>query len=107
MKLREWLNTNVGRVAELVAVNGGTFEVARLGATCSSHSNRYGRLGLNPNEAFELTYYRGIIDALINTDTNPQLAVKYMRDSIDREIRGNVIEIASPEQQKELLNVRV
>ena len=105
MTLNDWLslNNNLARVAELMAVNGGQLSVSRAGKSEPSTANRYGRLGLLLSEAFELQYYKGIIDALTNAHGRPQETALEAHKRIGQEIDGRLISIPSPEEQVSLL----
>jgi hypothetical protein len=108
MTLDEWFDMNDGRnlkrLAELGSVNRGSFQVdGPIGTSEVTDQNRYGRLGLTVNEAFELTYLKGGMDALINAHGNPQVNLKKALDRLTCEAQGRLIEIASPEQTAFLL----
>lgn len=61
VKLLHWLNgpstkegkTNLKYLAELIAVNGGSIDIGRVGAI--KNESVWGRTGLTPNEALDLT----------------------------------------------------
>lgn len=52
--------TNLKRIAELIAVNSGSFEVLRWGSP--KQGGTYGRLGLTVEEAKELMWLVGVMD---------------------------------------------
>jgi hypothetical protein len=107
--LIDWLglrdNFNLKRVTELMVVNHGRLSIeGNIGSVLEDPKiNRYGRLGLTLNEAFELQYYKGIIDGLTNAHPNPELTSKEAMARINREASGRVIDIPTPEQRKVLL----
>lgn len=106
MNIHDWLqaNNHLARIAELVAVNYGNSKIeGKIGQPIPSTENRYGRLGLNIQEAFELQYYRGILDGFINSSLEPVKMAQEVQVTIFDEINGNLIKIPSKEQQKELL----
>jgi hypothetical protein len=109
MTLDDWLNLNdcrnLRRLAELMTVNHGRLKIeGNIGSVLHDQNvNRYGRLGLNIHEAFELQYYNGIVDALTNCEKHPQQAAKAAMDRLTREASGRVIELPTPEQRKMLL----
>ena len=109
MTLDQWLDMNDGqnlkRLSELMCVNHGKLQVeGNIGTVLRDEKvNRYGRLGLTLNEAFELTYYKGIVDALTNSSPNPPLTAQQAMARITREAQGRMIELATPEQRKQLL----
>jgi hypothetical protein len=62
----EWADTEIfqgitigDRYAELLTVNGGTSEIKQVGSTVATTENRYGRKGLQLNEALELASMTG------------------------------------------------
>lgn len=104
--LRGWLNNVKARFAELITINGCAIEVTKVGEVIKTEPdtpghNRYGRLGLTLSEAFELTYYRGMLDAL--SIGRPLTDGQAVMEELRRESLGVVVEIATPEQAKELL----
>lgn len=104
MTLLQWVSgENVKRrLAELIAVNNGSMEVVgEIGKVVACTVNRYGRIGLTIHEAFELTYLRGMWDAL--AIGLPGGVIGEARDVIGREIQGITIAIARPDQVKEIL----
>lgn len=105
MKFDEWISQVVVRLAELIAVNGMTMVVSgQVGQSVPSDANRYGRLGLSIDEAFELTYMRGWFDCLAVGQTD-----SFMREvgaRIGREIAGIQILIPTPEEKEVLLGQR-
>lgn len=108
MTLDQWFDMNDGRnlqrLAELMTVNHGRLQVeGNVGTVVETDQNRYGRLGLNINEAFELTYYKGIVDALTNCSKNPPETAKAAMARLSRAAQGRMIELATPEQRKQLL----
>mgnify|MGYP001421567746 CR=1 FL=1 len=109
MTLDEWLsqgqNQNLKRVAELFAVNHGRMDVqGNIGEVLHDPKiNRYGRLGLTIIEAFELTYMKGVIDGFIASSPNQEKTSKEAFQRVIREVRGQMIEIPTPEQKKLLL----
>jgi hypothetical protein len=100
--LIEFLGQNLARVAELLAVNGGSFEVKQVHREGRpSAANRYGREGLTLQEAFQLTYYRGWFDALAEG-----MSESYMRDihrRIQAEIAGKQILIPTADERQAIL----
>lgn len=75
--------TSFQRLIELIAVNYGQIDVSRLGPV--PNESKWGRAGLTPNEALELTglinFFFGCIYALGVPEEAQQL-----RESIQREI---------------------
>ncbi len=107
MTVHEWLDVNDGqnlkRLAELMTVNHGKMEVTDVGQPINAPDSRYGRVVLNVNEAFELTYYKGVIDGLTNAHGNAQILSQQVMNRLVREATGQVIDIPTPEQRKALL----
>jgi hypothetical protein len=108
MTLQEFLqkddNAALKRIAELMAVNRGSLAVKQIGPAKPTKDHRYGRYNLNPNEAMELAFLGGFVQGLIAAFDDPHL-VEVFQDTVQKEITGNTILIASPEQTKELLSV--
>jgi hypothetical protein len=106
MDLLQWLNINgnCARLAELIAVNGGTMEVSQFGHTrAAPDANRYGRLGLTVEEAFTLQYMRGAFDAMSQGRPGPYM--QRVKQMIDSEIRGSRIELPAPGQSEAILRM--
>ncbi len=94
------MEKSIARVAMLLCSNGGTFEIAgQVGVVheVDRSVNRYGRTGLTIEEAFELTYYRGMFDSL-----RPEERETVAR-RLKQEADGQIIEIASATDVKRLL----
>lgn len=101
-KLLHWLNgpsnqegkTNLSLLAELIAVNGGSLDIHRIGAV--PNQSKWGRVGLTPNEALELTgmvqFAWGIMFTL-EQDLRPVLH-EAVQNEITRQERGSAIHIA-------------
>lgn len=82
-----------------MTVNGNEMQVSHLvQSPTPTQANRYGRLGLTISEGMELTYYKGILDGMINCAKNPVTVGKAVMERLTREARGEVIEIATAEQ---------
>ena len=82
-----------------MTINGMSMEInGEIGRSVASDSNRYGRVGLTIQEAFELTYLRGMFDALVNES----IAIP-IRDAIVRESQGITILVPTEAQKRELL----
>lgn len=87
------------RVAELMTINGGNMEVTSVGKIVKA-DNRYGRLGLMPQEAMELAYLTGSIAVLVKMFPHE---VPAFNSLVQQRAKGQLIEIATPEQVKALL----
>lgn len=101
-KLLQFLNgpsntegkTNLRLLAELIAVNGGSLDINRIGAV--PNESKWGRAGLTPNEALELTgliqFCWGIMFTL-EQDLRPLLH-EAVQNEITRQEKGSAIHIA-------------
>lgn len=103
----QWLDMNDGqnlrRIAELWTVNGDRLEIeGQIGQIRPVEVNRYKRIGIEIHEAFELTYYRGILDALINSSQNPPATARSIMERLSREARGEMIEVCTVEQLRQM-----
>lgn len=106
-KLQEWLNTpsnkegstNLMYLAELIAVNGKSIDIGRLGRV--PDDSVWGRKGLIPNEALDLTamvqFAWGIMFAL-GVDLRPNLYEVIEKEVTRREARS-LLYIPTNEEQ--------
>lgn len=101
-KLLQWLNgpsnmdgkTNLQYLAELIAVNGGSLDIHKIGAV--KNESKWGRAGLTPNEALELT---GIVQfgwgIMFTLELDQRgLLHEAVQNEITRQERGSRIHIA-------------
>lgn len=102
MALLQWVEANVARVAELICVNRGSMAVGGQIGQSVPDGNRYGRLGLTVQEAFEITYLRGYLEAL--SIGVPEATVKQVMLRIQQEMSGNRIMIPTAEEKSFLLS---
>lgn len=108
MILQIWIEKNLPRLAELVCLNGGSLEINGQVGPGAVHpaGNRYGRVGLQVQEAFELTYLRGALDALIASSKarGEEVDEAGIRSEIEREIAGRQISVPTEQEARALLS---
>lgn len=96
-----WVKQNIKRITELMFVNNKSMKITTIGYI-KEDQNKYGRVGITVQEAVELSYYRGVIEGVMNLTGAANLAPEISR-MIKEEAEGAVIQIASPEEISLLL----
>lgn len=108
-KLKMWLNnpskkpglTNLAYLAELIAVNGGSFDIHAIGSKLVPESP-WKRVGLVPNEALDMT---GMIQCAFGIMIGVGLDLEQdfheiIQNEIERQRVGTCIHVATSDEQR-------
>lgn len=103
-----WLKSNneqpLKRIAELIAINSMNLALTEVGTVTPSQENRYGRKGLTVPEAVELQYLRGFMEGMLSATQGRDATL--CKNLIQREINGNMIEVATVSDLNNFLNMK-